>query len=903
MPAGSTSAIDWTQIKFNWRGEWSSGGVYSKNDIVRFNGRTFYCLTDQLYDQNLTGPEYGPGKILQGSQEYNRGEISTVNWAISNTSLVYAVSNQQGNPNLDNPSASNLYGSFQAIPTKSSAWDTAVYSRESYTNGAMASAMVAQTNAPVMFGLCTSPTSSSSYTNLDYAWYFVADGTLQIYESGGMIASYGSYTKSTKLSIKYDGQYIRYYKDNNVVRQIDKGWNLTFFFSSSIYSPSAILCNMSFGSGINNKYWAEHTDGYLYRGTWFPYRNYYEGDIVRLRNDIYMCLRDNYNGHPIYKNGHKPTNSYPTEPPNPDWKKIMSGTHANDDKYVECLANCPPLGWTRYRGSWMNCGSQPNSGRGRYFSASGRAHYTGWQQGVASGVSGEQGQGGLAPAINMTFDHADFKYGRLPTYQTGTSNTPKCIQIVGCENWAMALFDNGELYHWGSGGYGETGNGTTNDSYYPVRPGYVIGTHDWRASGTGAGSLATTRIIKIGNACVREDTGTHSPMVLDENGNVWMWGYNGYGQLGQGDFLNRSTPTQINSAYFENVPIVDIWTNGGEPYTSCYAIDANGDLYAWGYNGYGQLGTGGVRYEPAPVKVNYNWHRYGGIKKFYAYAYASYGACSVLTNDGTLHSCGRMYYNSIGAPGMGGTNATWNASFRPYPDLIKGWEQREGNPIRNKGTQLNVLRNIDDMWVLGHYPGDNTHFVFKEKHTGLLYGMGWNPYNCLLQTPNSWIKNATDTYFDRTHFPFPMDLNAPDLCFIGIAMINSGSSELFYVTETGKVVSAGTNENGCGGYGVSGTGNNHDSFGSYYDYDISSMLTSSGRTWIGVRQAERFGIVGGLHGAATGSAWFTSESGTLYHTGYQNYAPLAGQNIWDSQYAYGGRTGLQDNYHPIRVYN
>ena len=107
----------------------------------------------------------------------------------------------------------------------------------------------------------------------------------------------------------------------------------------------------------------------------------------------------------------------------------------------------------------------------------------------------------------------------------------------------------------------------------------------------------------------------------------------------------------------------------------------------------------------------------------------------------------------------------------------------------------------------------------------------------------------------------------------------------------------------CGGYGVSGTGNNRDSYGSYYDYDISSMLTGASRTWVGVRQAERFGIVGGLHGAGTGSAWFTSESGTLYHTGYQNYAPLAGQNIWDSQYRYGGRTGLQDNYHPIRVHN
>jgi hypothetical protein len=54
MPANRLSgAIDWTAIKYNFRGEWTTSGVYGKNDVVRYNGRTYYCTTDQLFEQGL----------------------------------------------------------------------------------------------------------------------------------------------------------------------------------------------------------------------------------------------------------------------------------------------------------------------------------------------------------------------------------------------------------------------------------------------------------------------------------------------------------------------------------------------------------------------------------------------------------------------------------------------------------------------------------------------------------------------------------------------------------------------------------------------------------------------------------------------------------------------------------
>jgi alpha-tubulin suppressor-like RCC1 family protein len=53
------------------------------------------------------------------------------------------------------------------------------------------------------------------------------------------------------------------------------------------------------------------------------------------------------------------------------------------------------------------------------------------------------------------------------------------------------------------------------------------------------GSLTTWLTISSGKY--------YSPLAIKTNGTLWAWGRNTYGQVGQGDTTNRSTPVQIGT--------------------------------------------------------------------------------------------------------------------------------------------------------------------------------------------------------------------------------------------------------------------------------------------------------------------------------------------------------------------
>ena len=66
---------------------------------------------------------------------------------------------------------------------------------------------------------------------------------------------------------------------------------------------------------------------------------------------------------------------------------------------------------------------------------------------------------------------------------------------------------------------------------------------------------------------------------------VWCWGYNGQGSLGTGDVVKRKYPTKVLGLTAPTKVVV-----GGYYMTTC-AIDG-GNVRCWGYNGYGGVGDG-----------------------------------------------------------------------------------------------------------------------------------------------------------------------------------------------------------------------------------------------------------------------------------------------------------------------
>ena len=95
----------------------------------------------------------------------------------------------------------------------------------------------------------------------------------------------------------------------------------------------------------------------------------------------------------------------------------------------------------------------------------------------------------------------------------------------------------------------------------------------------------------------------YSNCFIDKKGKAYTWGSNESGQLGDGTKENRSTPiciSEIEGSALKGKKIVSVEENDG----SVYAIDTEGKIYTWGYNYYGQLGDGTNENRSTPICIS-----------------------------------------------------------------------------------------------------------------------------------------------------------------------------------------------------------------------------------------------------------------------------------------------------------
>ena len=74
--------------------------------------------------------------------------------------------------------------------------------------------------------------------------------------------------------------------------------------------------------------------------------------------------------------------------------------------------------------------------------------------------------------------------------------------------------------------------------------------------------------------------GNYHTVAIKTDGTLWAWGFNGSGQLGFTDPANINTPTQVGTSTWASV-------SGDGAHT--LAIRTDGTLWVWGRNNYGQL--------------------------------------------------------------------------------------------------------------------------------------------------------------------------------------------------------------------------------------------------------------------------------------------------------------------------
>jgi alpha-tubulin suppressor-like RCC1 family protein len=154
---------------------------------------------------------------------------------------------------------------------------------------------------------------------------------------------------------------------------------------------------------------------------------------------------------------------------------------------------------------------------------------------------------------------------------------------------SCARLANGTAQCWGNNAESRLGNGGTTQSAVPVT---VV------ASGT-AGISDISQISAGGrHTCAVRATG---------GGTAWCWGYNGYGQLGDNTTTNRQYPTQVNTIT-TGVTKVSAGFHFHYDGTSSYPTDSScaivsGEVWCWGRNNYGQLGDNTSAQKNLPVKV------------------------------------------------------------------------------------------------------------------------------------------------------------------------------------------------------------------------------------------------------------------------------------------------------------
>lgn len=152
-----------------------------------------------------------------------------------------------------------------------------------------------------------------------------------------------------------------------------------------------------------------------------------------------------------------------------------------------------------------------------------------------------------------------------------------------------------------------------------------------------------------GQKVVDAAQGSGMGMALISNGDLYCWGVNWYGQLGDGTTTNRSYPVKV----LGNVRSIHpgSFTNG--------AITTNGNLYCWGQNDYGQVGNSGQIDQYTPCKILEN------VKN------VSFGlshACAV-TESGELYGWGKNNYGQVGNGGLGNVYIPVKIPFDGYNDV------------------------------------------------------------------------------------------------------------------------------------------------------------------------------------------------------------------------------------------
>ena len=149
------------------------------------------------------------------------------------------------------------------------------------------------------------------------------------------------------------------------------------------------------------------------------------------------------------------------------------------------------------------------------------------------------------------------------------------MAISAAQGAAYAIGSDGNLYAWGDGGLDKLGDGSMTSSDTPI-------------------------LVSLPNGVTAKAVaaGYESAYAIGSDNKLYAWGDNTYGELGNETLDDSDTPVVVSLP--TGVEPVTIAGGGGVG----YAIGSDGNLYSWGLNADGQLGDGTTNNSDTPVLVS-----------------------------------------------------------------------------------------------------------------------------------------------------------------------------------------------------------------------------------------------------------------------------------------------------------
>jgi alpha-tubulin suppressor-like RCC1 family protein len=215
-----------------------------------------------------------------------------------------------------------------------------------------------------------------------------------------------------------------------------------------------------------------------------------------------------------------------------------------------------------------------------------------------------------------------------PTHIAGLDNT--VTEVAAGDYTSFAVRNDGTLWVWGSNQYGARGDGTSGDNI---------------ASPVQVPIPATlTTPSRRGKHVVAVGTGVYA--TLDTEGQVWTWGINWNGRLGDGTTTPRFTPARVQRSASPGdylTGVVSITAGAG----TVAALDADGTVWTWGAGTDGALGNGFFNDSPYPVQVidNFSHAPLAGLTDV---ACGSSGFCVALARYGVVFGWGSNQFSQLG---------------------------------------------------------------------------------------------------------------------------------------------------------------------------------------------------------------------------------------------------------------